>query len=308
MIVIVAGKYHMKLSDEVLPNFFKNNPNAPALAHVKYPYNFASFSQNAKTLIVTIGDSWTFGADIIWNDPCGVSRDTIPERINQCYGGLISQELNADFLNLGQSGTSNQQITDRLLELEVILPQLEYDNVVVICVYTEAARAILAIPNYEYWKWTKGYAFDTLEHFDKFIEFNNTYQQHILVDFIARHPDIQVIIGNNFTDPCAMDLSLDILHKSWLQVMCEELGFAEYNGHCWFMSHWIFDKLDEAIPYLVPHANRNVYKEWSINKLDMAMKRKELVSDSKYFRGVNHPYGPGHRVWANYLFQHIKIF
>ena len=54
-------------------------------------------SRDSDTLLVTVGDSWTWGA--------GLARD---KRKNCVWGNLVSEMIQADWLNLAQPGQSNQ--------------------------------------------------------------------------------------------------------------------------------------------------------------------------------------------------------
>ena len=85
----------MKLTTETLPLYF--TVATPSNSHYTEVTNCFDFvDRNSDTLVVTVGDSWTWGADL--------DSDL---RLQQVYGNLVSHHLSADFLNLGQSGSNN---------------------------------------------------------------------------------------------------------------------------------------------------------------------------------------------------------
>ena len=80
----------MKLSTDLLPNYF--TIATPGNSHyIKSTNCFDFVDRNADALTVTVGDSWTWGADLAPD-----------KRLEQVYGNLISIELGTDWLNLAQ--------------------------------------------------------------------------------------------------------------------------------------------------------------------------------------------------------------
>lgn len=271
------------------------------------PYDFVY--RNSTTLVITIGDSWTYGSDVYWAS--GLTReesDFLPERVSLCYGNLISQEINADFLNLGQCGSCNITIGFKIQQLDKIMAKLEYDKVYVVCTFTEAARSIEgwgASPEKYAIEFCKDRTLDNKTDFYELLAYNNGFLQQDIVDFDKKYSNVVLLVGNNFTDPIGMHKELPLLARTWVDLMCERVVKCEYTGPCYVMSHWIIDQLPGAIAYLTGgKADRSAAMQWSIDLL-MAAEKRLLLLDDRYYRGVHHPTGVGHEVWANYILENM---
>ena len=290
----------MKLQDSILPNYF-SYISETWHPYPIYPYNFVN--RNSKTLVITIGDSWTFGADIYPDD-----FKYKQERLNKIYGNIIASELTADFLSLGQSGTCNLYIISKIIELDKIIPTLEYEKIIIICTFTEACRSIDGYfdKTNDYVSWFNNQHFDSIDKFNSIIEYHNSLYQDTLVNLIKKYSHVELIVGTNFVEPVGMHKEISVLPKSWTQVYSEKIIKQEYTGECFIMSHWIFDKLPDIITKFKPSIDQQLLKQWMIDLINIALERKKLVSDHRYFRGISHPLASGHRVWANYILENLK--
>lgn len=273
-------------------DYFSYVPRLPnTQAAGQFPYNF--IDQNSKILVVTIGDSWTWGADI-------APYDQVDDRMSKVFGRVISNELNADFLNLGQCGSCNLHIAERIAELDQHIPNLSYEKILIICTYTEVARSLDGPydRNIDYHLWFRK------NHFTKILQYHNSLYQERLVNLTNKYSHVQLIVGNNFTDPIGMNKKLRLLDLTWLQVYSQYIG-QEYTGECFILSHWVLEKLPAIINNFIA-VDQIELKEWMIKLVEQASKRKQLLTDSKFFTGVNHPTAQGHRVWANYILETIQ--
>jgi hypothetical protein len=66
-----------------------------------------------KNLVITIGDSWTFGDSL---GSASTNKDDIHARQSQCYGKHLSDELDADWINCGYCGYGNIRSIRKLYE------------------------------------------------------------------------------------------------------------------------------------------------------------------------------------------------
>jgi hypothetical protein len=251
----------------------------------QYPYTFIDRKSNV--LVVTIGDSWTWGADI-------TSSDETVTRLEKVYGGIISQELSADFLNLGQCGSCNLHIIERAKELNQL--DLDYNKVYVICTLTEPARSLNGPYDKQinYYRWFNENPFNTL------LDFHNSVGKEHLTELSKK---VKLIIGYNFTDPIGVSPTLS---KTWVEIYNEQTTQYEYKKPCYVMSHWVIDKLRPFVEEFNPSINRNESLEWISTLIDAAVERKKLVSDKNYYAGVNHPLPHGHKIWANYILENLN--
>jgi len=284
----------MKLLNDSLTNYFdfKFNMDSAGNQVSWCPYNFVD--NNKKNLVITIGDSWTWGADIC-------DGDATEQRLKDVFGAIIANELSADFLNLGQSGSCNFHILRRLEELDAIIPLLEYDKILIICVYTEACRSIDSEYDrkIDYIKWFKN------NNFQDILKYHNGLFQETIVDLEKKHPHVKLVIGNNFVEPIGMDTRLNILSKNWVEVYNEQAIHGEYVRPCYVMSHWVFDKIRDFIILMYPDIDRVEFNNWMIGLIETAKDRKEFTINPTYFKGISHPLKLGHKIWANYILENL---
>lgn len=251
----------------------------------RYPYNF--IDRKSQNLVVTIGDSWTWGADITPNDDKNI-------RLKNSYGGIISRELDADFLNLGQCGSCNLHIIERVKELNSI--DLEYNNVYVICTFTEPARSL----DGPYDRDINYYDWITNNPVDKLLEFHNLIGQEHLQELAKK---VTLVAGYNFVDPIGIKPTLS---KTWVEIYNEQTLQKEYKKPCHVMSHWVIDKLRPFVEGFNSSVDKKLLTEWVLLLMRNALERKELVSDTRYYAGVNHPLAKGHEIWANYILENLR--
>lgn len=266
----------------------------------QFPYSF--HSHNSKNLVVVIGDSWSWGADLSDHDDPAI-------RYNSNFGTIISKELSADFLNLGQCGSCNLHIIERIKELSTVIPTLNYEKIWVICTFTEAARSFDGPydSTVDYIQWFNSNKFNTIADFNKILEFHNSLFQDAICTLEEQHPHVKVIVGNNFTDPIGMHNKLTMLPKSWLQLITEQILQNKYDVEpCYIMSHWVISKLPPVIKGFKNTIDQQAMTNWLIYLIESAKRRKEFTSNNTYFSVTSHPCQIGHKLWANYILDFIK--
>lgn len=297
----------MKLTQETIKKYFSlPDERRTKLLIGKNPYDF--ISRNSNKLIITIGDSWTWGADLTKQKFQGLHLDKLNDdnyRLNHVYGGVISRNLQTDFLNLGESGSDNYYIADKLKELYNIIDQLDYDSVIVICVFTEVARGFLGPNdhNVDYSSWLYNNINNDSDYY-QFLKFINSN----IADKISPLLDkLNVYFATNFVDPIGFEnLSSNFLSKTWLQTWCESTQQI-YPNPCYLVSPWVFEKLEKVFD-LCPKLNRNDFLKWANNALHSADKRTIICKkDNLNFGGLLHPLANGHKVWADYILTQLSI-
>ena len=90
------------------------------------------------TLLITVGDSWTWGdhlGNIDWNkasdDPC---------RLQQIYGRLLADKLNSDWVNLARPGCSNYWMLEKLQDIGHHFINSTYKKIYLVIALTEDLR------------------------------------------------------------------------------------------------------------------------------------------------------------------------
>ena len=284
----------MKLSNETLTDHFtfKYNMNQHGNQVHWCPYNFVD--NKKKNLVITIGDSWTWGADLC-------DEEDTETRLKHVFGSTVANELSADFLNLGQSGACNLHAVQKVRELKTIIPLLNYEKIFVICTYTEACRSI----DGEYDKKVDYVSMFQTHDFRDILAFNNGLFQNEIVELEQQFPHVKLLAGTTFVEPIGMDARLHLLSKTWTEIYNEKIIQQDYIKPCYIVSHWVFDRLRNFIISFNPDINRVELNDWMITLLDQANLRKEFTLNQKYFAGISHPLKPGHDVWARYILENL---
>src|SRR6056300_569890 len=101
-------------------------------------HGFDFVKRSSNVLLVTIGESWTWGDSLqsSWAD----GTDDKEFRLLNVYGGKLSLKLNSDFLNIAMPGESNLWIANKLDYLIENIDSLNYKNIIIILTLTEVGR------------------------------------------------------------------------------------------------------------------------------------------------------------------------
>ena len=297
----------MKLTQETIKNYFSlPDKRRTQLLIGKNPYDF--ISRNSNRLIITIGDSWTWGADLTQQKHKGLHIDRLEDdnyRLNHVYGGILSKTLQTDFLNLGESGSDNYYILNKLKELYDIIDLLEYDSVIILCVFTEVARGFLGADDNDvgHSSWLKNNIHKDSDYY-KFLKFINS---NIADEIVPLLDKLQVYFATNFVDPIGFEkLESKFLSKTWLQTWCESIQ-QTYPDPCYLVSPWVFEKLEKVFD-ICPTLDKADFFKWAEGELRSADKRASICKrDGVNFGQLLHPLSSGHKVWADYILKEIAI-
>jgi hypothetical protein len=205
----------MKLAQQTIPDYFSIADSTNSW--YKEPTNTFNFiDNNSKTLIVTVGDSWTWGADMSANN----NNDDY--RLNNLYGRVIADELQSDWLNLGFSAKGNFWIATMVTELADIIDDLEYDKIYVVCTFTEVGRSTNTIydRHINYINWFQN-NIHTHEDFNKLFYYLNSECIEIIITALKKYNHVVLKVGTNFIDPVGFDKlnNSQILSTPWYKVL-----------------------------------------------------------------------------------------
>lgn len=278
----------MKLTTSKLPEYF--TIASPTNSHYKTETNTFDFvDNNSDTLVVTVGESWTYGADV-------VEDDNDPARLEHVYGALVAKELKADWLNLGQRGAGNFWIAERVEELSQILSKLNYQQVYVICTFTEPGRSFDSQHDryIDYITWFKE------NTPDKFLEFLNTECINRIKSALNTFNNVTLRIGVNFVDPCGFPNTKEFLQKSWIDLIAEKNNFT--MTPCYVSDFGVFD-LRNARDFFPDPV---VFLTWMNDLIDKSSQRYLIIRDKRYFVNM-HPYAHDHITWANYILESLNV-
>lgn len=242
-------------------------------------------------VVVTAGDSWT------WGDSLGDNR------LNEVYGRLISQELNADWINIGSRGRSNSWILKSLLHLSTLLPD-HYKKITVIVTLTENARdfeTTYTFPH-DYHKNFKAHG-DSPEFYESLLVDACDFWIEQIHE-IQKNLNTTVIVGQNFAWHDLSKLNAKKLSNNWI----EKIGEYQQRSapvRTELITGWIFDKV-KVVQQMVPVGNA-VFQQWAIPYIDRANQVNLWLqhSDLNNQAMSKHPVAKGHEIWANYILTQV---
>lgn len=253
------------------------------------PYDLVE--QNHDTLLVTIGDSWTYGARL------GEEFPEQPEqgRLTHCFGYRLAQQLNVDWLNLAFPSTNNLWMAERYTNICEIADQLSYKKIIVFVTLTEFGREICT-------------------DFDLDPALNDRYRQTNSADGLAqtlaeytadlflatRHDRVDLRLGINYvTNIYPTRLQPYFVERTWLECC---LG-QPLEDRCIVVGTWALDKFKLLPKEFNASIDQTVFLEECLDMIDRANRRLNLIYNTGYNNqgGYGHPNTRGHQKWADYL-------
>jgi hypothetical protein len=278
----------MRLSQHTLPQYF-SIANADTSWYQEPTNTFDFVDRGSKTLLVTVGDSWTWGSDI------SINNTSNHERLEHVYGQVLSRAMGADWLNLAISAQGNFWMAGIVAELAKIIPDLEYDRICVVCTFTGVLRWFNTRfdQHIDYIKWFQDHVY-TAADFDQLLTMLNTQCVSSILDSLAPYPHVTLKVATNFLDPIGLEqLSAEQrVPRPWYQV----LGCADGHEIYTCVYH---QRISQAIEFIDPGLH-TAFKHWVIDKIDQSELRLQVLKDPAKFRNC-HPLAQGHAAWAQYL-------
>jgi len=264
----------MKLSTHLLPTYFTIAKSINS--HFQNPTNCFDFvDRESTTLVVTVGDSWTYGEDL----------DT-STRLQNVYGNIVSQQLNADWLNLAQSGANNFFIAERVEELDKIVPNLDYNTIYLICTFTETGRSFNSHHD-AYIDYISWFRCNTI---DKFLAFLNA-ECYNRVSTVAKRHHMTLRVGTNFVDPVGFPADFTAWFRQ-LGIVCSVNSCAGHTG---------VSRLSEVEQFV---NNSEQFKQWFAELVDVSAHTDKVCRSTVLYKA--HPTANGHNIWANCILESIK--
>ncbi len=248
----------------------------PAWSLISNPYYH--LVRNKKSLLITAGDSWTYG-DSLGKTKVRLGIDDTEYRLNNIYGKLLADRIDADWINFALPGASNQLIINWLTEL--LLTITDYNSIICVITLTESGR-------HEELSLIDKLKYPTLkETLDGIL--CNTYQQISLLQ--EKYKNIKFLIAHNFTDGITSS-DVQLTDKTWLEVLLNKpinnstrIVVSEHIGQMNYVKKFI-DRLDV---------------------IELAEKRIDLLDNCMYCNSgdTRHPTEQGHKLWSDYLWTKI---
>lgn len=273
---------------------------------------FDFVDRQSDTLIVTIGDSWTWGADLTNSNLGGCHIMRLPDddyRIKHVYGNVMAEAINADFLNLGESGSGNWYIVKKMQELQNLHTFLNYKKILVFAVWTEVGRDLNSHHdvNIDYRSWL----LDNIKTYQDYYGFMEHINNHIaqkiskIISGFDSHTEFW--FSTNFIDPIGVEsLSNFWMDHTWLQVICDKIQKIYEPEQCFTVFPWVIEKFDMVFD-VAPELDRLEWLKW-IDKITDAANTRAAVchNDGINFGNLLHPLAINHRCWAEYLLDMVR--
>lgn len=290
-------------------NNFKHffSPVGPLHSHHEehiWPYDYVDRSSD--TLLVTIGDSWTWGAGIsdLNPDATNITAEQNDFRLNCLYGNIISKEKNWNWLNLGFYAMGNQWMVDKVFEFRALLPLLQFKEIIVMINFTSTGR----------WFYT---FHDSLTDYKTFFQTNRMADVDDYEDFLFglnkkmlrdinmltnSETRVKLLVGTNAIDHCGFDVleEKNIIPLPWYRLLSK----TNLGG--------IFVDMDSIkslanLENLLSNSDQKIaFQKWMMEKIGQAEKQKTMLNTMDHVaEDKAHPDYNGHRLWAEYILKEI---
>lgn len=249
-------------------------------------------------LLITIGDSWTWGDSLGEINMGKQIYDDYNYRINHVYGQYLSVLLDTDWVNIGIAGGNNLQIIHEAHDFIQNITK-EYKKIFVVITLTEVGRELL-----------KDYDSDT--------RLSNLKQEikdfHSLDDLLIKYEAYtfnlikklfpRVLVGRNFTRSYDQNKHLlgdKLLPKIWTDIIAEKGKLNPYPEDIRILSLMGIDPVLEFA--------KDLPKEQLISLINNQEQGFHWLKESPYNSGAGtkHPNEQAHRWWAKYLYQNINL-
>jgi hypothetical protein len=269
-------------------------------------YNFRTWYyeeiNNKDRLVITVGDSWTWG-DHLGNIDWDKAIDD-PIRLKQVFGKLLADKLNADWVNIAMPGCSNYWMLGQLELIEQHLHRVkdQYKQIDIVVTLTEDLRETthtepIDIDRVYKYLWSRSKSLNGfLIKVEDFLMFN-------IEHFAQKIPFVNIHVSRAFTDFWPQTQSELMLDKTWCDVINANSVGLPYAKTVPFIGQLSINPLTERFIQ-----NDNEMRHEFLDIMEHVTKRWEFLGQSEYnLKGSTcHPNPAGHALWSNYLFTKLR--
>jgi hypothetical protein len=298
----MTTQYFKFLSDHREPNVV--TADTMDKWNIDNPYSYRTWYnediRNSSRLLITIGDSWTWGdhlGGIDWN---GCIDD--PVRLTQIFGRLLSNKLNSDWVNIANPGCSNYWMLEKLelIEPHLIAVKDRYKKIDIVVTLTEDLRESTyteKIPVDRIYNhfWNKS------NNIKEFLIEVESFLFSNLQNIADRLPFVNLYVSRAFTDTWLQNKCKFLLEKTWCDVIQDNFKFENYQPVP-FIGQLSIDPLTQK--FIKDDIER---KTEFLDIMDAVTARWNFLGESLYnLKGSTcHPNPMGHSLWSEYLFTQI---
>jgi len=259
--------------------------------------------EQANTLVITIGDSWTFGDSL--GQIFKTHNEDLPARQTQTYGRHIANYFEADWYNEGTCGGSNIDIAEAARRSAKLIEK--YKNIYMFVTLTESTRE-----GREVQEVLHGFANDYKIHSETagestlgFMRFCEQCEIDLFRQLQRELPTVNIVLARNFTVSYKETNYGNLIHapKNWVALNYEELNNEQVLDELQCTGGVTMMVLD----YLKTLKKRNDicgdYKDYIIEQVDYTDKLIWWLKNNQlhYDAASCHPKAEAHKLWADYL-------
>lgn len=255
------------------------------------PANLFDFvNRNSDTLVVTIGDSWTYGTELDLNS-----------RNREVYGAQLAHGMSADWLNLAIPAQGNFWIAHMVSQLSAIIPQLEYQVIYCVCTFTDPTRWFNTHfdQHVNYIQWFE-HNVHTESDFDQFLRMRNQLCVSKIIEHLAPFDHVHLRVGTNFVEPMGLEqlAPTQLLSRPWYQV----LGL---NDNTDVKVIFYYSRIETLTEFISPDKHA-MFKSWLLKTTALGDIRLNLLLGADVLKN-GHPMANAHAAWAEYIYDAISI-
>lgn len=287
-------------------------------------FAFDYLEQGNQTLLVTIGDSWTWGHGLAKNDwDCDNVLEQESEkslRLSQVYGTLVANQINADYINLSIPGQSNGWIA-RYFDLFVdwCKQQTQYEKIHVIIVMSEVAREWLGefdvpVDNYDFCK--------DIFSIEAFLKKQSKKIANEIMKTELKIKDnrlpIEVLKAVAFVED-NYPKGFITCDKTWQECIFNNANIPYKKFGTYVFQTAVIEKLERLLEYnhyyyenseriksKNPTLPTDRFQKQRLQLMDSIDKANELIYSTnvntyRHETDKGHPNAKGHTIWANYI-------
>lgn len=258
--------------------------------------------ENKKCLVVTFGDSWTFG-DSLGTINTNKKVDDYQARYTQVYGRLVADHYDADWINFGGCGWSNYPIIEKLYDLLVETQHSvayftyniqRYDKVIVIVTLTETGRGVDEI-----FKSNRCSCMQYLE-----------FEERLVYEKLAKLKELTnytFVIGRNFTvDLPTTTNSVCNLPLNWVNVSYNYNAQNFFDNLNYSLDQLLISGPASGIPFYFLGSQQNVFydfKKFFTYQMNTVQPLWKWLRNNPLHHSYAtcHPTSKSHKVWSEYI-------
>lgn len=266
----------------------------------KAAFFFGRFSQK-DTLVVTVGDSFTWGQDL-----------PTDQRLELVFGNCLAKSLDADWLNVAQVGASNSWILRYASQvIDLLANDTQYKKIYFIVTLTESGREVGLDCEYDP-SWEKYNISDPLLYDNILEDLEHSWCDKIHTIQQKLDSRYWFYIGQNFAwhqgvDQTCRDLEINASDNTWVELIYRAKGI-EMPCRSNIVTQFAFYEFSSCNKKL-SITDLSKYKSWSICKIDEANSVLSWMEDHGWIHPEPkrfHPYIDGHQIWFNHIADKIN--